>query len=45
MATDVAQLEISAADIRHRVASGAPIRYFVPPPVERYIDRHGLYRA
>jgi len=37
------QVEISSSEIRRRVASGASIRYFVPPPVERYIREHGLY--
>ena len=37
-------LEISASDIRARVADGAPIRYLVPDGVERYVVEHGLYR-
>ena len=38
-------LEISAKDIRRRVAEGASIRYLVPEPVERYIYARGLYRG
>jgi nicotinate-nucleotide adenylyltransferase len=38
-------LEISAKDIRRRVAAGASIRYLVPEPVERYIYARGLYRG
>lgn len=42
---DIAELEISGNDIRRRVAEGAPIRYYVPPAVNRYIRDHGLYGA
>ena len=38
-------LEISAKDIRRRVAEGASIRYLAPEPVERYIYARGLYRG
>ena len=37
-------IDISASDIRCRVAQGAPIRYFVPPDVYRIIIERGLYR-
>ena len=37
------RLEISAADIRRRVAEGSSIRYLVPEPVERHIYARGLY--
>lgn len=37
------QLEISASELRERVASGLPIRYLVPDTVCRYIEEHGLY--
>lgn len=43
LVVDVAELEISGADIRRRVREGRPVRYYVPPPVRRYIDQHGLY--
>jgi nicotinate-nucleotide adenylyltransferase len=42
---DIPALDISASDIRARVARGAPIQYLVPDGVARYIQRHGLYRA
>jgi len=37
-------IEISAHDIRSRVKTGKSIRYLVPPAVEDYIRREGLYR-
>jgi nicotinate-nucleotide adenylyltransferase len=40
----VTQLEISATDIRARVAAGRSIRYLVPDPVANEITRQGLYR-
>lgn len=40
----VTALDISASAIRERLARGESVRYLVPPAVERYIDRHGLYR-
>jgi nicotinate-nucleotide adenylyltransferase len=38
------QLDISATDLRQRVAEGRPIKYQVPEVVEQYIAEHGLYR-
>lgn len=38
------QIEISATDIRNRVATGRSIRYLVPPAVEEIIQRHQLYQ-
>ena len=38
-------LEISATDIRARVAAGQSIHFLVPPAVEAYIRGHGLYRT
>ncbi|MHB8656456.1 MAG: nicotinate-nucleotide adenylyltransferase [Solirubrobacteraceae bacterium] len=35
---------ISSTDVRHRVASGEPVRYLVPDPVARYISENRLYR-
>lgn len=37
-------LEISASELRRRVAEEESIRYLVPEPVERYIYARGLYR-
>ncbi len=36
-------LEISASDIRRRIARGASIRYLVPDAVADYIAKHELY--
>lgn len=38
------KIDISATEIRKRVASGASIRYLVPPVVEEMIRRGNLYR-
>ena len=37
-------VDISSSDIRARVARGESITYLVPPEVEKYIVREGLYR-
>jgi nicotinate-nucleotide adenylyltransferase len=37
------RIEISSTMLRHRVAAGQSIRYFVTHPEEEYIQRHGLY--
>jgi nicotinate-nucleotide adenylyltransferase len=37
-------IDISATEIRNRVASGRSIRYLVPPAVEEIIRRENLYR-
>lgn len=36
-------LNVSATDIRQRLADGRSISASVPPPVEQYISEHGLY--
>lgn len=41
---DTPELSISSTDLQRRVQHGLPIRYQVPPSVERYILAHGLYR-
>jgi nicotinate-nucleotide adenylyltransferase len=41
---DAPLLEIAAHEIRNRIAEGRPFRYFLPEPVYKYIDSHGLYR-
>lgn len=38
------KIDISATDIRKRVAQGQSIRYLVPPAVEDIIQREKLYR-
>jgi nicotinate-nucleotide adenylyltransferase len=38
------RIDISATEIRKRVASGESIRYLVPPAVEEIIRREKLYR-
>ena len=42
---DTPLVDISATDIRRRVAQGLPISDLVPHPVERYIAQHRLYLA
>ncbi len=42
---NVTALEISASDLRARIARGASIRYLVPASVERYVGSRGLYAA
>ncbi len=44
-AVPLPMLDISATDIRQRVAAGADISQLVPPEVARYIETHALYRA
>jgi nicotinate-nucleotide adenylyltransferase len=41
---DAPLIDISATDLRRRVASGLSIRYRVPEAVREYIEQHGLYR-
>lgn len=38
-------LELSATEIRRRVAAGLPIDFLTPEPVVRYIRETGLYRG
>lgn len=42
---EVTRLDVSATDIRARVAAGRSIRFLVPPAVAAYIDQHRLYRT
>jgi nicotinate-nucleotide adenylyltransferase len=37
-------IDVSATDVRARVAQGRSIRYLVPDPVREYIADQGLYR-
>lgn len=38
------RMEVSASELRQRVAAGRTLRYLVPDAVADYIDDHGLYR-
>ena len=38
-------IELSSTEIRDLVATDKPISHLVPPVVEQYIEKHGLYRA
>ena len=38
-------IELSSTEIRDLVCAGKPISHLVPPVVEQYIEKHGLYRA
>ena len=41
---DAPLMDISATDLRRRVAEGRSIRYRVPEAVREYIEKEGLYR-
>jgi len=43
MLMDKPYIDVSASDIRDRVARGLSVRHLVPEPVNRYIKEHGLY--
>lgn len=44
LVVEAPQFEISATDLRLRVAEGRPIKYQTPDSVESYIIQNGLYR-
>lgn len=41
---DAPLLEIASREIRERVATGKPFRYYLPEPVYEYIEHHHLYQ-
>ncbi|HYA98920.1 MAG TPA: hypothetical protein VED37_01750, partial [Ktedonobacteraceae bacterium] len=45
LVVDAPQFNISATDLRKRVAEGRPIKYQTPESVESYIVQYGLYRT
>ncbi|MBA7507316.1 putative nicotinate-nucleotide adenylyltransferase [subsurface metagenome] len=44
MLMDKPEIDISASEIRNRVARGLSIHHLVPEPVESYIRQHRLYK-
>ena len=38
-------LDVSASDIRHRIAEGRSVRFLVPDAVEQFVHQHRLYRS
>jgi nicotinate-nucleotide adenylyltransferase len=40
----VPAIDISATQIRRRLAAGLPVDFLTPPAVCRYLSEHGLYR-
>lgn len=42
---DAPYLEISGTDLRWRVREGLPVRYLMPPRIERYVCEHALYQS
>lgn len=41
---EMTRIDITATDLRRRVAQGRSVRYLVPNPVEAYIREQSLYR-
>jgi nicotinate-nucleotide adenylyltransferase len=44
LSVPVTRVDISATEVRRRVAAGEPVRYLVPDAVKQIIEREGLYR-
>jgi len=42
---DAPLLEIASREIRSWIASGHPVRYYLPPAVNGYIEQHHLYQT
>jgi nicotinate-nucleotide adenylyltransferase len=38
------RIDISSTEIRERLARGAHVSYFLPPPVHTYLEKKSLYR-
>jgi len=45
VAIDAPTADVSATDIRRRIAAGESIAGLVPPAVRQHIEQHGLYRT
>src|SRR6185295_1079958 len=45
VAIDAPTADVSATDLRRRMAAGESIAGLVPPAVRQHIDQHGLYRT
>jgi nicotinate-nucleotide adenylyltransferase len=41
---DTTLLDISSSEIRRRVKAGMSVRYLMPPLVEEYIEKKGIYK-
>lgn len=41
---DAPLLEIASSEIRNRIATGKPFRYYLPEAVYEYIEKHHLYQ-
>jgi nicotinate-nucleotide adenylyltransferase len=41
---DMPRIDVASSTIRHRVATGHPIRYLVPDAVAQAVEARGLYR-
>lgn len=39
------RIDVSATDVRSRIAGGRPVRYLLPDAVVAYIEAHDLYRT
>ena len=36
--------DVSSKEVRRKIAAGESVEEMVPEPVERYIEKNGLYR-
>jgi nicotinate-nucleotide adenylyltransferase len=44
VSVEVARVDVSATEVRRRVAAGETIRYLVPDAVRELVERHAAYR-